>query len=122
MSLTGRWTLWGIYVAIWTTGLLLPLGTLDSIPEPDFVVSRKYLFAKSIHVIAYAFLALFSAWLRVPARYRWLLIFFIMAHATATEHLQLLVDRGGSLFDVGYDTVGITVGIILSWNHWVSND
>ena len=58
----------------------------------------KFLIAKTLHVAAYAVLAGLSGWLRVPSRFRWILLFVIMAHAPATELLQLLVEgRTGSL-------------------------
>ncbi len=119
MSLKARWWLWCIYVAIWTTLLLLPVGTLNQLPGSDIPHGWKYFIAKAVHVMAYAIMAILSGWLRAPARFRWLFIFFVMAHATLTEHLQLTVGRGGELFDVGFDNVGTAIGIGLTWSWWV---
>jgi hypothetical protein len=82
--------------------------------------------AKTLHVGAYAFLTVMAAWLRVPVRYRFLLIFFLMAHATVTEVLQQvlveIVGRTGSLWDVALDQLGITLGLLLAWRWWVEHD
>jgi VanZ family protein len=113
-----RWLIWGVYVAAWTTALLMPVPhgqwKVEGVP-----IDFRYLVAKTIHVTAYALLAGLSGWLRVPVRYRVLLLFCIMAHGTLTELLQRLTqDRDGSLYDVGFDHLGIALGLLLTWKWW----
>ena len=59
-------------------------------------------------------------------RYRWLLMFFLMAHCPVTELLQVALSdychRTGSLGDVGFDLVGIFIGILVSWKWWTQPD
>jgi VanZ family protein len=77
-------------------------------------------FSKSLHVIAYALLAILSGWLRVPWRFRWLLLVFIFAHGVCTELLQtLVVSRHASLRDVALDHLGAVLGLGLSWKWWL---
>ncbi len=60
-----------------------------------------------------------SAGLRVPCRFRWMLLFVIMVHAPATELLQQFVEgRTGMLSDVGLDHLGIALGLLLTWQRW----
>ena len=109
---------WLVYLAIWTTLLLIPIHreTLASLP---WLVEWKFTFAKALHVIAYAVLAMLSGWVRVPCRFRWVLLFLIMVHATVTELLQLRTEtRTGSLYDVGLDHLGIMLGLLLTWKWW----
>lgn len=113
-----RWWLWGWFTLAWTAALLVPL------PQQDWDLNSlrlnlKFLVAKGIHVSMYALLALLSGWLRVCLRRRWLLMFFLMAHASVTELLQLVViHRSGSLTDVLFNHLGIAMGVALSWRWW----
>jgi VanZ family protein len=113
-----RWLVWGVYVLLWTTALVLPGGAVESLSG---VIPReeKFLLAKIGHVCAYALMTILSGWLRVPVRFRLLLLFFLMAHAGATEWIQLHVpNRGGSVEDVVLDHLGIGAGLIVSWKWW----
>ena len=68
---------------------------------------------------AVALFAGLTGWLSAPARYRCLLMFLLMAHATVTELIQLNVEgRTGTLQDVAFDQVGIALGTILTWKWW----
>ena len=116
-----RWLIWLAYVSVWTGSLLAP------VPEGDWTVGSgeqrldlKYLLGKALHVSAYAVLAGLSGWLRVPYRRRWLLVFFVTAHGTATELLQLHtpLHRTGCLEDVGLDNLGVGLGLLLTWKWW----
>ena len=123
MDRKARWLLWGIYVVLWTTLLLMPARTIDNLPGVDLFEARRYLIAKTLHVTAYAVMTILCGWLHVSARWRWLLVFFVMGHATLTEHLQEFVPgRTGGLHDVGFDNIGIAIGLLLSWNWWVRRD
>ena len=118
VSPTLRWLVWGVYLLSWSVALLTPQPATwagDVIPES--VV--RYSFAKSLHVAAYALLAILTGWLLVPAKLRWLLLGFLSLHAFGTEFLQMFVpSRSGSLKDVGFDHVGICLGIMMTWRWW----
>ena len=117
-----RWLLWGGFVAAWTVALELPVPDTGELPGGEFIASYRYFLAKSIHVSVYAALTVLAARVALSARYRWLMIFGLMAHATATEILQQVLNpwchRGGSLIDVGFDQLGITLGVLASWKWW----
>ena len=118
-----RWLLWGGYVVIWTTLLLLPLSAVEKLPGTEMFESSRYLVAKSVHVTAYAVMTCLSGWLLIKARFRWLLVFFLMGHATLTEIIQEHVPgRIGHLHDVAFDHVGITIGLLLTWTWWTKNE
>ncbi|MBI3407876.1 MAG: VanZ family protein [Planctomycetes bacterium] len=118
------WIIWLIYVLLWTTGLLLPGSATEIEPLDKLLTGCRFAAAKSLHVCAYAVMTILSAFLPVPARFRWILVFFLMAHATVTELLQenFIPMRSGELDDVGFDQLGITLGILLSWKRWVRAD
>src|SRR4051794_36984890 len=102
---TRRWLIWGFYLTLWTIALLLPGGS-ENWPGPEIDEVRKHIIAKSMHVSAYAGLAILSGWLGVPARFRFLLVFLMMAHGTVTELLQLHIQgRTGALRDVGFNNL-----------------
>lgn len=121
-----RWLIWSVFLVLWTIGLLYPtspqLHQIDEIIEPFRVV-----IAKTVHVSAYAILAILTGWLRVAPRYRWLMLFVIMAHGTATEMGQWITKemhistRTGELYDVAFDNAGILLGLLVSWRWWTEN-
>lgn len=115
LSPAWRWLIWGVFVAAWTYALLAPIPDL---PEDTLIAEHHFVIGKSIHVAVYTFWTLLSAWLRAPARSRWLLLAFISFHAMATEYLQQFVERGSSLRDVGLDHIGLLLGVALSWKWW----
>ncbi len=118
-ALKVRWLIWLAYLAAWSTALLVPLPDIGRTWTVNHI-SLKFLFAKAVHVGAYAVLAVLSGWLLVPTRFRWLLMFFLAAHATSTELLQRLVPgRTGTLTDVGIDLAGIALGCLVSWKWWL---
>ncbi len=120
MSDKGRWLLWCVYVLLWTTVLVLPGAPIDKL-APDISIIWKYFIAKTGHVAAYALWTILSGRPPVPARFRWLLVFVLMAHASGTELLQMLYVPGrfGHLVDVGFDHLGIMIGIALTWKWWI---
>lgn len=115
-----RWIIWVLFLVSWSFALLRP------IPEPlvrttEQFVSRQVI-GKTLHVCAYACLAILTGWLRAPLRFRPLLMLFIMAHGTLTELGQSLVPgRVGALLDVGIDNAGVLLGVLLSWKWWTSD-
>jgi VanZ family protein len=118
-----RWCIWGTYVLLWTALLLTPARAINDLPGVDLFQPFRYAAAKSLHVTAYAIMTILCAWLQVSARWRWLLVFFVMAHATLTEHIQQYVPgRTGDLHDVGFDNIGIAIGLALSLKWWTANE
>jgi hypothetical protein len=121
-----RWLIWKFYVTLWTIALLSPVIPETGMAHVDeFISPWRYLLAKAVHVTAFAVMTILTGWLHAPARYRWLLVFFLMAHATATEMGQWGMQqmewsvRTGHLHDVAYDDVGILIGLLVSWKWWM---
>jgi VanZ family protein len=113
-----RWLALGLYVLVLTTALVLPAAAVGNWPAQLSLDQKKFI-AKSGHVCAYALMTILSGWLRVPVRFRLLLLFFLMAHAAATEWIQLnLSHRDGTVQDVVLDHLGIAAGLIVSWRWW----
>jgi len=113
-----RGLVWSVYFAVWTYGLLMPMPPGSSAGW-TWLAPFKFGLAKPLHVVAYAGLAGLSGWLRAPCRFRWIVLFIIMAHATVTELLQLQVEgRTGTLQDVGLDHLGIGLGLLITWKWW----
>jgi VanZ family protein len=120
-----RWLVWLTFVVLWTTALLVPIPahplTLAG-ADPNL----RFDVAKTIHVLAYALFTMLTGWLGVRARLRWLLLFVVMAHAPATELLQQLMasytGRTGALADVGFDHLGVALGLVVSWKWWSAAD
>lgn len=121
-----RWLIWGLFTLAWTVSLEVPVPIPEPTPGAVTEMTARLLFSKGVHVAAYAFFTLLSAWPRLPMRYRWLMMFFLMAHATATEVLQEMLHewcgRGGKLSDVAFDQVGILVGFMIGWKWWMRPD
>jgi VanZ family protein len=106
------WLLWGAALAAWTYGLLSPspplVGAALLTPDASFYAS------KSLHVLAYAALALAACWLPARAGARALAWLGLLGHAALTEFLQQYVEgRSGSVRDVGLDSLGILLGAAL---------
>ena len=80
----------------------------------------KLTFTKTGHVLAYALFAWLSGWLHLPVQRRWMVLYFLMAHAGITELIQqdYIPDRSGRLEDVALNYLGILLGILASWNWW----
>ncbi|HMF17682.1 MAG TPA: VanZ family protein [Gemmataceae bacterium] len=113
-----RWVTWAVFVGLWTTALVLPLPEDRNWPVA-LSPGGKFTLAKIGHVGAYALMTILTGWLRVPVRFRLPLLFFLMAHAAATEWIQLRVpSRYGSVEDVVLDHLGIAAGLVLSWKWW----
>jgi hypothetical protein len=124
-----RWLLWTCYVMAWTIALLYPSHPETGLREiDDWLEPIHYAVAKSVHVSAYMVLTLLTGWVRAPMRYRWLLMFFVMAHGTATEMGQLITNemgwssRLGDLRDVAFDNFGILLGLLIGWKWWMADD
>jgi VanZ family protein len=115
-----RWFIWFIYTAAWTTALLTP--------HPVYVANavlpkehKVYAF-KSLHIAGYAVLTILTGLLKVPLSWRWLLVCFLSVHAFGTEFFQQFVpERYSSWTDVGWDHIGIVLGLIVSWRWWTKS-
>ena len=119
MSARARWLIWLTYVVAWTAALVLPVPDTGDWTVEELGIDFRTVFAKSVHVGAYAVMTGLTAWLRVPVRYRPVLVLFLMAHGTATELLQLTVShRSGQLTDVAFDNLGVMLGMLLTWRWW----
>jgi hypothetical protein len=120
-----RWLVWCAYVVLWTAALLVPVPTHGPVLD-ELDAERRYLFAKAVHVAAYLVFAVLTGWVRAPARWRWLLVFGLAAHGTATELLQWALanytQRTGQLTDVGLDHLGVALGLLISWKWWSAAD
>jgi VanZ family protein len=112
-----RWSIWLTFLTLWTLALLTPHPVYIS--KAVLPAHAQFPVAKCLHVGAYAFLTVLAGWLGVRGWRRWLLPAFLVCHAMATEYLQNFVPlRNGSWDDVGLDTVGIVIGLVLSWKWW----
>ena len=119
-----RWWIWGVCITAWTIALLYPVVPRIGLEGTEELLTLRAVVAKTVHVGAYAFLAGLTGWLRAPLRYRALLVFILMAHGTATELLQAWMEhmqwsvRKGQLTDVGFDNLGILIGLLTTWKWW----
>jgi len=112
------WIGWLLFLLIWTALLLRP----EPAQIPNSVVPSywRYPIAKAVHVTAYAIL---FAWGRYLARtgaigskgaISWWPLPLLSLHGFLTEYLQTLVRlRTGSIADVGWDHLGILLGLIV---------
>jgi hypothetical protein len=120
-----RWRLWLVYVLAWTTALLVPVPDTGHWSVGDVEFDLKFVVGKALHVSAFALMAVLTGWLQVPVRWRFLLMFGLMAHGTVTEMLQYTIEfinRTGLLTDVALDDFGIAIGTLLSWKWWTAPD
>jgi VanZ family protein len=101
---------WLVWVTLWTVGLLRP----ETLVVRDAVIPIEFAFwaSKSLHVVGYLALTLWPAW--HFGRPHWLLVVLAsVAHGMATEAIQPFCGRHGSILDVGWDSMGITAGLLL---------
>jgi VanZ family protein len=113
-----RWALWIVLLAVWTTLLVLPMPRQEDWPVK---VTRdvKFYIGKSVHLVGYGVLTVLAGWLQPRFRWRLLLLFFLMAHAGATEWAQKYVpSRTGTVPDVVLNHAGVLLGLIVSWKWW----
>ena len=121
-----RWHVWTIYVIAWTIALLFPIQPRTGEHHIDeAILPFRYAVAKTVHVGAYAVMTILTGWLNVPIRYRFMLVFFLMVHGTLTELGQFgmrqlqISERNGDLPDVGFDNLGILLGLYVSRKWWM---
>jgi len=112
-----RWLIWGLFLAALTAGLLRP----EPVSLADEMLPHEAIFSafKTVHITAFALLVVLTAWLRVSSRTRWLMLAGVSAYAMLTEYLQNFVPtRTASWWDVGFNHVGIALGLAISWRCW----
>ncbi|MBI3821103.1 MAG: hypothetical protein HY289_00310, partial [Planctomycetes bacterium] len=83
-----RWLTWIAVIIAWTAALEFPVPQPEQMPAGEFIIGKKYVIGKTMHVGVYAVLAALSAWVAMPTRYRWVMMFVLMTHACGTEMLQ----------------------------------
>lgn len=113
-----RGLIWLGYVLSWSTALLVPIPTapVEALRDP----ALQFVLAKTLHVTAYALLAILTVWLRLGGWWRWLLLAFLFAHGVLTEFFQWYfpaLGRTGCVADVIRDWIGVTLGLAL-WFGW----
>jgi VanZ family protein len=114
-----RLLIWTVYMTAWTVALLIPIPIKGKWTVSE--IDLKFLFAKSLHVAAYAVFAMLTGWLRVPSRFRWLLTFLLAVHATLTELFQQHVPgRTGRIEDICLDLGGVFLGCMVTWRWWAA--
>lgn len=104
------WAFWWVFLVLWTIGLLRPEPIqLQQLLIPSFL---GWITAKGMHLGVYALLALLASLLPGSPSLKLTCYIILLAHAFATEFLQLWVkERTGSLFDVAIDLCGVTLGL-----------
>lgn len=98
----------------WTAALLSPVPqeSAEKVLGSQFGI---FLFAKSVHVGAYAALTLLGGTASLFGR-KWVWLLPALAlHGGVTEYFQQFVGRGSRLEDVALDTLGIALGGSLVW-------
>jgi VanZ family protein len=112
-----RRALWVVFLLAWTVALVVPVFVFPPSLAHGSVATIPL--GKILHVSCYAGLAA-----TVPAivrrwRSAWGVLLALSLHTIATELIQAFVPtRGPSLFDVGLDHIGLTVGVLLTWPSW----
>lgn len=102
------------FLTAWTVALLLPVphDSAKKVLGSEFGI---FLFAKAVHVSAYAFLTVLGGTVALFGRRWWWVLPGLVAHGGLTEYLQGFVGRGSRLEDVGLDSIGIAVGGLIVW-------
>jgi VanZ family protein len=122
-SRKARVLIWFVYCVSWFTALLVPLPPL---PEAFRDPGVRFTLHKTVHVAAYAVLALLTVWLRPCGWWRWPLIAFLFAHGVLAEFCQWYfpaLGRNGSVKDVIRDWLGVALGLALCmWARLVRAD
>jgi VanZ family protein len=101
-------------LAAWTVALLAPVPH-DSARQVLGSDLGVWLFAKTLHVTAYAILTIVGATAAAFGR-KWLWVLpGLVVHGGLTEFFQQFVGRGARVEDVGLDSIGVAVGGLVAW-------
>lgn len=103
-----------VALGAWTVALLSPVpqDSAEKVLGGQFAL---FLFAKTIHVTAYAVLTAVGGTAVLLGRRWWWLMPALVVHGAATEYLQQFVGRGSKVADVGLDALGIAIGGLVAW-------
>ena len=98
----------------WTVALLSPVPqeSAQKVLGSQFGI---FLFAKTVHVGAYAALTILGGSAALFGR-RWVwLLPALVVHGGVTEYFQQFVGRGSRVEDVALDTLGVALGGLVIW-------
>ena len=70
----------------------MPGSVQEQLSLGEFILSRKMLVAKTLHVVGYAMFAILGGALQLGWCGRLILLFLLMFHGAATEFIQQFVD------------------------------
>lgn len=117
------WCIWWAFTVLWSAALVVPTPTPAFFgPTDETRQFVKFLVSKTTHVLAYVAWTVFTGWLRPSFGSRLLLLFFLLAHAVATEWIQAqLTYRDGTLRDAALDHIGILLGLVVGWRWWTAS-
>lgn len=102
------------FLTAWTVALLsrVPHESARQVLGSDWTV---WVFGKTLHVGAYAFLALLGGTAAAFGK-KWLWVLpGLVVHGGLTEFLQQFVGRGSRVEDVGLDSIGVALGGLAAW-------
>ncbi|HEV3145038.1 MAG TPA: VanZ family protein [Gemmataceae bacterium] len=107
---------WALLLTVWTFALLRPIppGAVVAAGGPE----NSFWLGKCLHVSVYAVLAIGASFLPLSPVLRRCVIVALILHGGLTEYLQQFVHRGASWRDVGLDTLGVAIGVGLTWKRW----
>jgi VanZ family protein len=101
-------------LAAWTVALLSPVPQ-ESAREVLGGQFGVFLFAKTVHVGAYAVLTILGGTAPLFGR-KWVwLLPALVSHGAVTEYFQQFVGRGSRVEDVALDALGIALGGLAVW-------
>lgn len=102
-------------LGLWTWKLLEP-NPVPEVVKAGLSADVRFLLAKSLHAVAYAFLTVLAAFLPVRRPYFWMAVAALAVHGVGTELGQRYVpNRTGSARDVLIDWAGIGLGLAALW-------
>jgi hypothetical protein len=115
LSPSWRWVIWFAFVIAWTTALLVPKPFHAG--NNEIVRISLFVFAKTVHVAAYASFTILTCWLGMSTRLLTVILGFLVFHAGLTEYLQYVMDIGreGCIRDVVINEVSILAGLAIWW-------
>jgi VanZ family protein len=108
----------GVFLTVltaWTVALLSPVPqeSAEKVLGSQFGI---FVFAKTVHVTAYAILAVLGGSAVFLGR-SWVWIFpALVLHGAVTEYFQQFVGRGSRIGDIALDALGVALGALIVWS------